>query len=68
LFLSHLRAEVTAREQAVGADDRQRQVMADARYRPAGRRPLVERLVRRVSRLRTSRLIFDSIQSDLPIT
>src|SRR5262249_21839408 len=31
VFLGHLRAEVAAREQAVGADDRQRQVMADAR-------------------------------------
>ena len=31
IFLSQLRAEVTAREQAVGADDRQRHMMADAR-------------------------------------
>src|SRR5262249_20913462 len=30
-FLSHLRAEVTTREQAVGADNRQRHMMADAR-------------------------------------
>src|SRR5262249_430057 len=31
IFLSHLRAEVTAGEQAVGPDDRQRQMMANAR-------------------------------------
>ena len=31
IFLGHLRAEVTAGEQAVGADDRQRHVMSDAR-------------------------------------
>ena len=31
IFLSHLRAEVTAREQAVGADNRQRHMMADVR-------------------------------------
>jgi hypothetical protein len=31
IFLGHLCAEVTTREQAVGADDRQRHMMADAR-------------------------------------
>src|SRR4029077_17522006 len=30
IFLSHLRAEVTGREQAVGADNRQRHMMAEA--------------------------------------
>ena len=36
VFLSHLRAEVTAREQAIGADDRQGHMMADAGGRFGG--------------------------------